>query len=104
MSSEIVATQYSHLSPEARWRVMTQENVLVQMENLRTHPAVATALAKGELRLHAWVYKMETGQVFTYDPEMAQFTPLVRHDGSSSTMLIPQVGAHRSHTTPVMAI
>jgi hypothetical protein len=26
--------------------------------------------------LHAWVYKIETGQVFSYNPEAGQFLPL----------------------------
>jgi carbonic anhydrase len=81
---EIVLTQYPDLAPDAKWQVLIQENVLVQLENLRTHPAVAVALAKGELRLHAWVYKIETGQVFAYDPEPGQFLPLVRHADSGS--------------------
>jgi carbonic anhydrase len=71
--AEIVCTCYNHLSGEPRAKVMVQENVLVQMEHLRTHPAVAAALAAGELKLHAWVYKMETGEVFVYDPSNGQF-------------------------------
>jgi carbonic anhydrase len=53
-----------------------QENVLTQLENLRTHPSVAARLARGQLALHGWVYKIETGQVFAYDPAVGQFTPL----------------------------
>ncbi|AMV23373.1 Carbonic anhydrase 1 [Gemmata sp. SH-PL17] len=75
-SAEIVCACYSHLTGEARAKVLVQENVLTQLEHLRTHPAVATALAAGELKLHAWVYKMETGEVFVYDPESGQFTNL----------------------------
>lgn len=83
-SAEIVDSCYRHLAAEARWKVLTQENVLVQVEHLRTHPAVAAAMAAGELKLHAWVYKMETGEVFAYDPESGQFNPLVRPDGSAN--------------------
>ena len=75
---EIVCTCYQHLAPEARVKVLIQENVLVQLEHLRTHPAVAAALASGELKLHAWVYKMETGEVFAYDSGVGQFNPLIR--------------------------
>jgi carbonic anhydrase len=82
-SHEIVCTCYGHLSGEARWKVLVQENVLVQIENLRTHPAVAAALAKGELKLHAWVYKIETGEVFAYDSESGQFLPLNRDEGTT---------------------
>jgi carbonic anhydrase len=75
---EIVCTCYSHLPAEAQAKVLIQENVLVQLEHLRTHPAAAAALAAGDLRLHAWVYKIETGQIFAYDAAVGQFTPLVR--------------------------
>lgn len=81
-AAEIVCACYHHLPADARWKVLTQENVLVQLEHLRTHPVVAAALAAGELKLHAWVYKMETGDVFAYDPETGQYAPLVREDGA----------------------
>ena len=56
--------------------VTIQENVLVQMENLRTHPVVASGLAQGKLKPHGWVYKIETGEVFGYAPDSSQFLPL----------------------------
>src|SRR5437588_393881 len=72
-AKKIVETNYAALSGDDRWTVMAEENVLVQVDNLRTHPCVAAGLAAGGLQLHAWVYKMETGQVFAYDPESGQF-------------------------------
>jgi carbonic anhydrase len=79
---EIVSVVYGHLTGDARWTVLVEENVLTQIENLRTHPAVAAGLAGGELNLHAWVYKMETGQVFTYDAAAGQYVPLADADGT----------------------
>jgi len=75
----IMRNKYEHLTDEDLWNVAVQENVLVQLENLRTHPAVAVMLSRGELKLHAWVYKMETGQIFTFSPEAGQFLPLESH-------------------------
>jgi carbonic anhydrase len=72
----IVAAKYSHLQPPERAQAAVQENVLVQLDNLRTHPPVAAGLAGGDVRLHGWVYKLETGQVFAFDPERGQFAPL----------------------------
>ncbi len=72
----IARQKYADLPDDALLNVTTQENVLVQMENLRTHPAVAAGLAGGKLRVHGWVYKIETGEVFAYDPERGQFLPL----------------------------
>ncbi|MFM8274167.1 MAG: carbonic anhydrase [Gemmata sp.] len=87
-SAEIVCSCYGHLTGEARAKVLVQENVLTQLEHLRTHPAVAAALAAGELKLHAWVYKMETGEVFAYDPGSGQFGPL--EGGAGATAVHPR--------------
>lgn len=44
-------------------------NVLVQLDHVRTHPAVAEAEARGELDLHGWVYRFESGEVAGVDAE-----------------------------------
>jgi len=73
----IVEENYDHLVEEDKRLALTvEENVLVQLENLRTHPSVAAALSRNELNLHAWVYEFETGQVYTYDPDQGQFSEL----------------------------
>jgi carbonic anhydrase len=72
----IVRENYGHLSDGALLTATIEENVLNQLENLRTHPAVAAALSRRALSLHGWVYKIETGEVFAYDPEEEQFLPL----------------------------
>lgn len=73
----IVEENYEHLSdPAKRLTLTVEENVLVQLENLRTHPSVAAALGRGELKLHGWVYKFETGEVFAFSPDKGQFLPL----------------------------
>jgi carbonic anhydrase len=75
----IVKDNYSHLDDEKLLVATTEENVLVQLENLRTLPAVASRLVKGDLHLHGWVYKIETGEVFAYDPEIGQFASVSEH-------------------------
>ncbi|HZN34056.1 MAG TPA: carbonic anhydrase, partial [Pirellulaceae bacterium] len=57
----IVKSKYSHLHGEPLLDATIEENVLVQLENLQTHPAVAAALAGDQLKLHAWVYDIATG-------------------------------------------
>lgn len=51
------------------------ENVLVQVSNLKTHPAVSAALAHNKLKIYAWVYHFENGEVFVYDTEHNEFIP-----------------------------
>lgn len=73
----IVEENYSHLTePDKRLTLTVEENVLVQLESLKTHPSVAAALARGDLKLHGWVYKFETGDVFGYNPEENAFIPI----------------------------
>src|SRR6187455_1971401 len=55
----IIRAKYSQLSGEALLDAAIEENVLMQIENLQTHPAVAVALAEDKLKLHAWVYEIE---------------------------------------------
>lgn len=76
-TQRIMRENYAHITEaDARLTVTVEENVLVQLEHLRTHPSVAAALARKEINLHAWVYKFETGQVFAYDPAAGQYVPL----------------------------
>lgn len=72
----VVLENYPELKGEDLLNVAIQENVLGQIEHLRTHPAVAARLASGKVRLHGWVYKLETGEVFAFEPEKRQFLPL----------------------------
>jgi len=73
---------YGH-PDDARWKVPVEENVLSQVENLRTYPAVAVGPATGVLKLHARVYKMETGEVCSHDPESGRYLPLAPSAGSA---------------------
>jgi carbonic anhydrase len=77
-TKRIIRGRYKHLSGAPLLSATVQENVLTQVEHLRTHPSVALALSKGTIRLHGWVYKLETGDVFSYEPKDGQFAPIVR--------------------------
>jgi len=73
----IIEENYTHvIDPEEKLLAAIEENVLVQLENLRTHPSVAAALARRQIALHGWVYHFESGAVFDYDPESNDFLPL----------------------------
>jgi carbonic anhydrase len=50
-----------------------KENVLSQLDNLRTHPSVAAGMAHGELHLYGWVYIIETGTILAFDPGLGQY-------------------------------
>jgi carbonic anhydrase len=69
----IVKDHCAHLKGDELFAATIRENVLVQLDHLRTHPAVATRLRQGDLRLHGWVYSIGTGEVWVYDFEKKEF-------------------------------
>jgi carbonic anhydrase len=75
-TAQIMQKEYQHLQGGELLTATVEENVIVQIENLRTHDFIEERLAQGELKLHGWVYKFETGEVFNYEPETGQFLPL----------------------------
>jgi carbonic anhydrase len=87
-----VQENYADLEGAPLVSACVQENVLTQLENLRTHPSVAARLARGQLNVHGWVYKIETGQVFAYDPVVGQFAALTHAS-------IPAPSAPKRHLT-----
>ncbi|BFM08756.1 carbonic anhydrase [Halioxenophilus aromaticivorans] len=61
---------HSHLD------LLTQENVIQQLQHLKTHPAVAAKLATDQVQLHGWVYDIGTGDVQCLDEASGEFTDL----------------------------
>lgn len=55
---------------------LIEANVLLQLQHLRTHPAVAGATARGSLAVHGWVYDIGCGSVRVYNEQSNQFEPL----------------------------
>jgi carbonic anhydrase len=84
----IVRDNYRHLDGQKLLNAAVQENVLVQLEHLKTLPAVASRLIRGDLHLHGWVYKIETGEVFAFDFGQGQFLPLTEHRLSTDDLSV----------------
>ncbi|MND92763.1 Carbonic anhydrase 1 [compost metagenome] len=57
-------------------QVLTEENVIAQLQHLRTHPSVASRMASGQLFIHGWIYSIETSEIRAYDAEQDCFLPL----------------------------
>ncbi|HUQ90218.1 MAG TPA: carbonic anhydrase [Bryobacteraceae bacterium] len=65
---------------------MIRENVLVQLQNLQTHPSVLSRLASGDVMLYGWIYNIGTGDVESFDADKHSF---IRLDGSYSPHATP---------------
>jgi carbonic anhydrase len=76
---ETLKTDYAHLTePAARENAAAEENVLFALDNLHSYSCVQERLMDGSLRLHGWFFKIATAELFAFDPDTRQFSPLVR--------------------------
>ena len=72
----VVGDCYPDLGGKDRVRAVTLENVVAQLNHLRTHPSVASGIAKGEIALHGWYVDIHAGQILGLDGATNQFVPL----------------------------
>lgn len=73
---EIIGKRYSHLTGDARITAAVEENVLIQLENLRDFSFVSERLDLGKLHINGWVYHIGRGEIYDYDPTLGEFTLL----------------------------
>jgi carbonic anhydrase len=67
---------YSHLEGDEFVVALTKENIISQMQHLRTHPCVASRLRGGTLEIQGWYYDIGEGTVEVYDPVSEKFVPM----------------------------
>jgi carbonic anhydrase len=71
----IMKEHYQAYEGEELLEAAVEENVLTQLENLRTYPVIHSRLKSGQINLHGWIYEIETGQVLEYNPSIGQYMP-----------------------------
>jgi carbonic anhydrase len=57
-------------------QAVIEENVRLQLTHLRSHPAVAAALANDTINLLGWVYDIGDGKITVLDETDNTFIPL----------------------------
>lgn len=65
----LVKDNYSNYSGGELLEVTIAENVLTQIENIKTYPVIHSKLHQGKLQIYGWIYHIETGEILAYDPE-----------------------------------
>ncbi|MEN3747360.1 carbonic anhydrase [Sphingomonas sp. HF-S3] len=75
-AQSVVERGYPELENGESVRAASLENVVVQIAHLRTHPSVATAIARGELALHGWFFDIGAGAVLALDGQSGRFLPI----------------------------
>src|SRR5271166_5350972 len=55
---------HTGVAEEEKLRLITEYNVLAQIENLKSHPSVYSRLTSGEVDLRGWVYDIGDGSIW----------------------------------------
>jgi len=75
-----VADSLSHPDdrPSDRLHRLTEENVMMQLAHLQTHPSVAGALARKQVTISGWIFEIGTGEVRIAEEGSRNFVPVAR--------------------------
>ena len=94
---KLVSDHYGHLDKKAKLDALVAENVLTQIDNLRTYPIIRSKLYNGDFSIHGWIYKIETGEVLAYDAETHAFMPPHSKLAENGSYRAPYVSALAHH-------
>lgn len=86
-AEQVVNEGYPEMESAERVRAISLENVVAQLNHLRTHPSVAAGIARGEIALHGWFFDIGAGQVLALDGKTGRFRPL--HEGEELPVAQP---------------
>lgn len=84
-SARIVNEARQHASKRERIAAMVRENVIAQLDNIKTHPSVRLAIGEGRLTLHGWVYDIESGRIDALNGNTNTFVSLADHTDVRAT-------------------
>lgn len=75
-AKESVLTKNKDLSLAEQQTLCEKEALLVSLENLETFPWVKAALSEDKLKIHAWHFDIESGDILYYNSKNSSFIPL----------------------------
>ncbi len=68
-----VMRDHSNAAQQEKLRLITEYNVLAQIENLKSHPSVHSRLISGEVGICGWVYDIGDGSIRAADLQTGEF-------------------------------
>lgn len=74
-SRQMLLRRASGLPEHRQLELLTQLNVIVQIEHLKTHPSVRRRLKQRKLALHGWVYRIHDGEILQLHSRTGEFLP-----------------------------
>jgi carbonic anhydrase len=72
----VVEARNAFVNESQKLEELIEENVLLQLNHLRTHPSVAGRMAQGKLSVYGWVYDIGNGHVNVHEVATNKFVPI----------------------------
>jgi len=69
----LIQENYADTKGEELLAITMAENVVTQIENLKTYPVIRSKLHQNKMAIYGWIYDIETGEVLAYNPETDEF-------------------------------
>jgi carbonic anhydrase len=69
----LIQENYADIKGEELLAITMAENVVTQIENLKTYPVIRSKLHQNKMSIYGWIYDIETGEVLAYNPETDEF-------------------------------
>jgi carbonic anhydrase len=83
----LIQENYADIKGEELIAITTAENVVTQIENLKTYPVIRSKLHQNKMSIYGWIYDIETGEILAYNPETDDFeVPQTLLPSSTSTV------------------
>ncbi|MCX7070353.1 MAG: carbonic anhydrase [Gammaproteobacteria bacterium] len=84
IARHVLEENFDEGGDRSRLLALTEENVIAQLNHLRTHPSVAARLASNRLRIHGWVFDIESADIHVFDAEQRCFRTIEVEEGSEN--------------------
>ena len=69
----LIQDNYADIKGDELVAITMAENVVTQIENLKTYPVIRSKLHQNKMSIYGWIYDIETGEVLAYNPETDDF-------------------------------
>lgn len=93
---KVVEATCGHMNDDDKMSALIEQNVLLQLQHLRTHPTVALRLAQKKVELHGWVYDIRSGGVTAYDHAQDKFILVDKHYAEAVARIAAE--SHNGHS------
>lgn len=67
---------------------ISQKNVILQMEHLKSYPVVKEKIKEGVLKIHGWWFDIAQAEVYAFEPDLKKFVLI---DEVEATRLLEQL-------------